>query len=48
MRGKATDGKLVRFTADHIYVNWNKNAAREKGYVEWLGEMFRQRLENRG
>lgn len=46
--GKPTNGKFVRFTADHIAVNWKKDAKREKFYLDWLGGVFKERFEPKG
>lgn len=48
--GKPTNGKFVRFTADHIAVNWDKekDAKRAKRYLNWLGGVFKERFEPKG
>jgi len=47
MGGTPVDGKFIRFTADHIYVNWNQNHKQEMDFMKWLGAMFRERFEHR-
>lgn len=46
--GKPTDGKFVRFTADHIAVNFKKDTRRERLYLDWLGGVFKERFEPKG
>ncbi|KAN0089035.1 putative oxalocrotonate tautomerase [Hyaloscypha variabilis] len=47
--GKPADGKFVRFTADHIAINWGKDDdQRAKSYLEWLGGVFKERFEPKG
>jgi hypothetical protein len=46
--GKPTDGKFVRVTVDHIAMNWERGSGREKGYLEWLGGVLKERFEGRG
>jgi len=48
MGGKPTDGNFVRFTADHIAVNWKKDSKRERSYLDWLGGVFKDRFEPKG
>ncbi|KAE9364947.1 hypothetical protein N431DRAFT_386903 [Stipitochalara longipes BDJ] len=48
--GKPTNGKFVRFTADHIAVNWDKekDTKRANFYLDWLGGVFKDRFEPKG
>ncbi|KAH7311833.1 putative oxalocrotonate tautomerase [Rhexocercosporidium sp. MPI-PUGE-AT-0058] len=48
MGGKPTDGKFVRFTAEHIAMNFKEDLERANRYLDWVGQLFTERFEPRG
>ncbi|KAL2062508.1 hypothetical protein VTL71DRAFT_6774 [Oculimacula yallundae] len=46
--GKPTNGTFVRFTAEHIAVNWNDDLKRANQYLEFVGNLFTEKFEPRG
>ncbi|KAF8860247.1 hypothetical protein BDZ45DRAFT_779965 [Acephala macrosclerotiorum] len=45
---KPADGTFVRFHAEHIAVNWNKDKTKANAYLDWLGSVLKERFEPRG
>lgn len=48
MGGKPTDGKFVRFTAEHIAVNWNEDLKSAYKYLDFIGDLFEEKFGPRG
>ncbi|KAG4438456.1 hypothetical protein IFR05_006066 [Cadophora sp. M221] len=48
MAGKPTNGKFVRFTAEHIAMNFKEDFERANRYLDWVGKIFKERFEPRG
>lgn len=46
--GKPVEGNFVRLTVEHIAIYWNKDRKREEAYLNWLGDVLKERFEHRG
>ncbi|KAI9046820.1 hypothetical protein LZ554_008901 [Drepanopeziza brunnea f. sp. 'monogermtubi'] len=45
---RCTDGQFVRFTAEHIAVNFNNDLESANRYLDFVGRLFKERFGPKG